>query len=75
VPACQDRGEDTLDDLVLADDPLGDLAAEPGNGTDQSLELAYIVLGNGLRCGHARLGLTGVCNIIREAVAGASIPA
>ena len=50
VAAAQDGGEDALDDVVLADDPLGDLAAQPGDRLGQALELLDVVV---LDAGHA----------------------
>ena len=44
VAAAQDGGEDALDHVVLAHDPLGHLAAQPGDGLDQALELLDVVV-------------------------------
>ena len=43
VAAGEDRGEDAVHDVLLADDALGDLGAEPADGTHQALQLLDVV--------------------------------
>ena len=47
MAAGEDGGEDLVDHLLLADDPLGHLGAQALHGTDEALELLHVVLGDG----------------------------
>ena len=41
MPAGEDGGEDAVDHVVLADDPLGHLAPQPRDGIDQALRAGW----------------------------------
>ena len=49
VAAAQDGGEDPLDHVVLPDDPLRHLAAQPDDRLGQALELLDVVVRRWLR--------------------------
>jgi hypothetical protein len=52
MPAREDRGENAVHDLVLAHDPVRHLRLEPGNGSDQPLQLPDVVVRCRLRLRH-----------------------
>jgi hypothetical protein len=60
MAAGQDGGEDAVHHVLLAYDPLGYLGPKPGDGLDQALELAYVVLWGGVGMAALRARCWGV---------------